>query len=155
MEIIMRIAISLVVYLALSVSVGLALAGDDLIEKEWKIYQGTWKVVTFVSDGKEAAENDTKKLTFINNADGTWSVQSEGKEISSGKSDIDPTKKPKTIDFMPTLGVGSGNEYVGIYELGKNTRKICFCEKAKGRPTEFSSPAGSARVLITFERAKK
>lgn len=151
----MRIAVSLVMGLATSISVGFALAGDDPIEKERKSYQGIWKVVALEADGKETPENDARKLTFINKADGTWVVQSEGKEISSGTSDIDPTKKPKTIDFMPTLGVGSGNEYVGIYELGKDTRQICFAEKAKGRPTEFSAPPGSGRILIKFERVKK
>jgi uncharacterized protein (TIGR03067 family) len=95
------------------------------------------EVVAFTVDGKEVAENNAKKLTFINKADGTWIVESEGKEISSGKSDIDPTKKPKTIDFMPTRGALSGNEYVGIYELGKDTRQICFIEKAKADPRSF------------------
>ncbi len=153
----MRIAtlICLTVTSFTGIGLAFALGGDDPIEKERKTYQGTWKVVSLVSDGKEANEADAQKLIFINKADGSWSVQSEGKEISSGKSDIDPAKKPKTIDFMPTLGVGSGNEYVGIYELGKNTRKICFGEKAKGRPTEFAAPAGSGHILITFERVKK
>lgn len=151
----MRKFVLLVVGLSTWIGVGLALAGDDPIEKERKSYQGVWKVVSLESDGKEAPENDARKLTFINKADGSWIVQSEGKEISSGTSDIDPTKKPKTIDFMPTLGVGSGNEYVGIYELGKDTRQICFAEKAKGRPTEFAAPAGSGRILIKFERVKK
>ena len=151
----MRIANSLVIGLILSFSAVLALAGEDSIEKERKDYQGAWRVVALQIDGKEVAENDAKKLTFINKADGTWIIESEGKEISSGKSDIDPTKKPKTIDFMPTLGVFSGNEYVGIYELGKDTRQICFVEKTKERPTEFSSPAGSGHFLIKFERLKK
>ena len=155
LEIIMRIGISLVMGLVLSFSAVFAFTGDDPIEKERKGYQGTWKVVAFEVDGKEVAENNFKKLTFINKADGTWSVEADGKEISSGKSDIDPTKKPKTIDFMGTLGVFSGNEYLGIYELGKDTRQICFVEKAKGRPTEFTAPAGSGHFLIKFERVKK
>jgi uncharacterized protein (TIGR03067 family) len=154
-EIIMRIAASFVIGLTLAFRVVFAHAGDDPVEKERKIYQGTWRVAAFVIDGKEVAENDAKKLTFINKADGAWSVESEGKEISSGKSDIDPTKKPKTIDFMPTVGVFSGNEYLGIYELAKDTRQICFAEKDKGRPTEFAAPAGSGRFLLKFERVKK
>lgn len=142
--------------LGLTFSLGLAAwAGGDAIEKERKLYQGAWKVVSFVLDGKEVAESDANKLTFINKLDGAWSVESGGKEISSGKSDIDPTQKPKTIDFMPTSGVFSGNEYLGIYELGKDTRKICFAEKSKGRPTEFEAPAGSGRFLLKFERLKK
>src|SRR5262245_12572063 len=141
--------------LALVSGAVIAVAGDDPVAKERKTYQGTWRVVAFVFDGKEAAENDARKLTFINKADGSWVARADGKEISSGQSDIDPTKKPKTIDFMPTLGVFSGNGYVGIYELDKDTRQICFAEKAKGRPTEFSSVAGSGHVLIKFERVKK
>jgi uncharacterized protein (TIGR03067 family) len=150
----MRSAITILFGLAVCVNVALAV-GDDPVEKERKLYQGTWRVTAFVVDGKEAAEQDFKKLTFINKADGSWSVMSEGKEISSGKSDIDPTTKPKTIDFLPTLGVFSGNEYLGIYELDKDTRQICFAEKGKGRPTEFSSPAGSGHFLIKFERVNK
>lgn len=151
----MRIATSLVIGLTLTFGVVMALPGDDPIEKERKSYQGTWRVVSFESDGKVVDETNAKKLTFINKADGSWSIVSEGKELSSGQSDIDPTKKPKTIDFMPTLGVFSGNEYLGIYELGKDTRQICFVEKSKGRPTEFTSPAGSGHFLLKFERVKK
>jgi uncharacterized protein (TIGR03067 family) len=129
--------------------------GEDPIAKERKFYQGTWKVTEFVIDGKAVGEDALKKLRFINKADGSWSVESDGKEISSGQSDIDPAKRPKTIDFLPTLGVFSGNEYLGIYELGKDTRQICFAPKDKGRPAEFASPAGSGQFLIKFERVKK
>ena len=150
----MRITLALVLGLAFCLTVA-ARAGDDAIEKERKLYRGTWKVVSFVLDGKEVAESDANKLIFINKADGAWSALADGKEISSGKSDIDPTQKPKTIDFMPTSGVFSGNEYLGIYELAKDTRQICFAEKSKGRPTEFEAPPGSGRFLLKFERVKK
>jgi uncharacterized protein (TIGR03067 family) len=154
MEVTMRITLIIVLGLAACSNFAFGF-GDDPIDKERKIYAGTWKVVAFTADGKEVAEDGFRKLTFINKADGSWKVESEGKEISSGQSDIDPTKKPKTIDFMPTLGVFSGNEYLGIYELGKDTRQICFAPKAKGRPTEFSSPEGSGHFLLKFERVKK
>jgi uncharacterized protein (TIGR03067 family) len=151
----MRTGTLMVVGIAVCCSAALALAGDDPITRERKLYQGTWKVTAFVIDGNEVAEDGRNKLRFINKADGSWSIESDGKEVSSGQSDIDPTKKPKTIDFLPTLGVFSGNEYLGIYELEKDTRQICFAPKAKGRPTEFSSPAGSGHFLIKFERVKK
>ncbi|MCI0682701.1 MAG: TIGR03067 domain-containing protein [Gemmataceae bacterium] len=150
----MRITLALVLSLAFSLGVA-GQAGEDAVDKERKLYQGVWKVTSFVLDGKEVDQNNAAKLLFINKADGAWIVEADGKEISSGKSDIDPTQKPKTIDFMPTSGVFSGNEYLGIYELGKDARKICFAEKSKGRPAAFEAPEGSGRFLLTFERVKK
>src|SRR5262249_4375229 len=47
--------------LALVSGAVIAVAGDDPVAKERKTYQGTWRVVAFVFDGKEAAENDAKK----------------------------------------------------------------------------------------------
>jgi uncharacterized protein (TIGR03067 family) len=75
-------------------------------------------------------------------------------EISKGTSTFDPTKKPKTIDFTPTEGEGKGNLYLGIYELGENTRKLCFAPAGKERPTEFSSTPSNEHILVTFEREK-
>jgi len=90
----------------------------------------------------------------MNGSAGTWSVRSEGKEISKGTSTFDPTKKPKTIDFTPTEGGGKGDLFLGIYRIAKETRKLCFAPSGKPRPTEFSSTAGNQHVLVTFEKVK-
>ena len=63
-------------------------------------------------------------------------------------------KKPKTIDFTPTEGGGKGDQYLGIYELGEKTRKLCFAPSGKDRPTEFSSTPENQHILVTFERVK-
>ena len=127
---------------------------DDAIKKDRKRIEGTWRIIALEVDGQKAAEEDARRLTVVNGADGTWSLQSEGKEISKGTSTIDPTKQPKTIDFTATDGDGKGDQCLGIYEIGENTRKLCFGPSGKDRPTEFSSKAGSQYVLVTFEREK-
>ena len=127
---------------------------DEAIKKDRKQYEGTWRVVALEVNGNKAKDEDAKKFTVVNGSDGTWSLRSEDKEISKGTSTIDPTKKPKTIDFTPTEGEGKGNEYLGIYELGEKTRKLCFAPAGKERPTEFSSTPGSEHILVTFEREK-
>jgi len=129
-------------------------AKDTAIKKDRKQYEGTWRVVTLEVDGNRMKDEDVKKLTVINGPDGTWSLRSEDQEISKGTSSIDPTKQPKTIDFTPTEGEGKGNQHLGIYELGTNTRKLCFAPVGKDRPTEFSSTAGSEQILVTFTREK-
>ena len=101
-----------------------------------------------------AKKENLKDLIVVNAADGTWSLRSEGKEISKGDSSIDPTKKPKTIDFTPTGGSGKGKEHLGIYQLGKNRRKMCFAPAEYGRPAKFSSEAGSRSILVTFKRTE-
>ncbi len=127
---------------------------DAAIKKDRKRIEGTWRIVALEMDGNQAQEEDAKKLTVVNGADGTWSLRSEGKEISKGTSTFDPAQKPKAIDFTPTEGGGKDNHYVGIYELGDDSRKLCFAAKGKDRPTKFSAEAGSGQILVKFERVK-
>ena len=139
---------------AMGAIVSAADAKDEAIKRDRKQIEGTWRIVALVVNGNKAMEEAAKKLTVVNGSDGTWSLLSDGKEISKGTSTFDPTKKPKTLDFTLTEGEGKGNQYLGIYELGEKTRKMCFAPPGKGRPTEFSSTAGSEHILVTFEREK-
>jgi len=127
-------------------------AKDEAIKKDRKQIEGTWRIVALEIGGNKSNEDDAKKLTVVNGSDGTWSLRSEGTEISKGISTFDTTKKPKTIDFTPTEGGGQGNQHLGIYELGEKTRKLCLAAPGKERPTEFASTAGSEHILVTFER---
>lgn len=129
-------------------------SNEELVKKDHKLIEGTWKVVALEVNGNKSSDEDVRKITVINGADGTWSIHSEGKEIIKGTSIIYPTQKPKTIDFTPTEGERKGEVHLGIYELDKNTRKLCFAPPGKARPTEFSSPLGSEVILINFERVK-
>ena len=79
----------------------------------------------------------------------------DGEKIGTGTSQIDPTKKPKTIDFTPTEGDEKGKVFRGIYEIKTNCRKLCYAETGKDRPTEFSSKPGSGHVLVILQREKE
>src|SRR5258708_101522 len=92
----------LVVSVLLTAIAAIASAGDAkdaAIKKDRKKIEGTWRVVALVVDGDKAMAEDAKKFMVINGSDGTWSLHSEDKETNKGTSTIDPTKKPKTIDF--------------------------------------------------------
>jgi uncharacterized protein (TIGR03067 family) len=129
-------------------------AKDAAIKKDRKQIEGTWRVIELVIDGNKSAEEDARKLTVVNAADGTWILRAEDREINKGTSTLDATKKPKTIDFTVTEGDGKGNLHLGIYEIGKKTRKLCFASPGKERPTAFSSTSGSEHTLVIFERKK-
>ncbi len=127
-------------------------AKDAAIQKDRNQIKGTWRVVVLVVNGNTAMEEDARKLTVVNGSDGTWSLYSEGKEVTKGTSTFDPTKSPKTLDFTPTEGDDAGKQFFGIYELGENTRKMCFAPLGKGRPADFSSSPGTEIICVTFER---
>ena len=129
-------------------------AKDKAIKKDRQRIEGTWQITALEINGNQSKEEDIQKLRVVNDSDGTWNLRSEGKEISKGTSTFDPTTKPKAIDFTPTEGEGTGEKFLGIYKLGKNTRKLCFAPSGKDRPAEFSSTPGNQHILVTFKRVK-
>jgi uncharacterized protein (TIGR03067 family) len=151
---------------ALALGVGLVFVGigslpaagddkDDAIKKDRKKYEGTWQVVSLEVDGKQTGEEDAKKITVINEADGKWTIEADGKVVARGTSVIDPTKKPKTVDLTTTEGDDKGNTALGIYEISDDTRKVCLATAGKERPTEFAAPSGSGHILAVLKRVKK
>ncbi len=127
-------------------------AKDEAIKKDRQRIEGTWQVTALTINGNQAKAKDVQKLFVVNGNDGTWAIRSDGKVISKGTSTFDPTKKPKTIDFTPTEGGSTGEKFFGIYQLRKNTRKLCFAPAGKDRPTEFSSTAENKHFLVAFKR---
>src|SRR5579871_508852 len=99
-----------VVVMAAITTIAVAATADDAaIKKDRKQIEGTWRVVELIIDGNKSAEEDARKLKVVNGADGSWILSDEEREISRGTSTIDPTMKPKTIDFTVTEGYGKGN----------------------------------------------
>ncbi len=135
-----------------SLVAAVASADEDAIKQDRQRIQGTWQITALEVNGDQAKDSDVRKLTVVNGSDGTWSIRSEGKQISKGTSTFDPTKLPKTIDFTPTEGGGIGEKFLGIYELAEHTRKLCFSPAGTDRPTEFASTAANRQILVKFKR---
>jgi uncharacterized protein (TIGR03067 family) len=93
-------------------------AKDEALNKERQRYAGTWQVEMLEVDGNKAAEEDAKKITVVNEADGKWAIEVEGKVIARGTSEIDPTKKPKTVDLAVTEGQDQGKTILGSTTAG-------------------------------------
>jgi uncharacterized protein (TIGR03067 family) len=138
---------------ALSASLLAADAKDEAIKKDRKQYEGTWQAISVEVNGNAAPEEDVKKITVINEADGKWSIASDGKAMIRGTSEIDPTKKPRTVDLTVTEGEGKGQTILGIYQFDGDTRKVCLSPAGEARPSEFSSADG--HILVVLKRVKK
>ncbi len=136
---------------------GLAPAGDtkeEAIKKDRQLYEGTWQVTSLTVNGNKRPEGDAQKIRVINQADGIGLLELDGKVVGKATFTIDPTKKPKTIDLTFTEVNNKGQTYHGIYEVGKDTRKICYPPLGQKRPTKFSSTPENGHILAVFKRVK-
>lgn len=127
---------------------------EELIQKDHKLIEGAWRILSIENDGVKIGLEDLKKFRVVNGADGSWSVRDGDTEIARGTSTFDPTQTPKAIDFNPIENGEKKATYVGIYELGEKNRKLCFAQPGDKRPTDFAAPLGSKHTYVTFERAK-
>lgn len=135
-------------------AVGFLAAGEapekDAVKKEWKKLEGTWMVVAYENNGKKADDDGIKALGEATIKDGkyTWSTGGGGIMV------IDPTKKPKQVDYSIVDSEGIVHLYKGIYELDGDTFKDCFALPDMGRPTEFKAPEGSNHAMMIHKRVK-
>jgi uncharacterized protein (TIGR03067 family) len=131
------------------------IGADEAVTKDRQLYAGTWRITSLETDGIKVSEDEAKTITVINKEDGTWTLVVEGKVASRGTSKIDPTRKPKTIDLTETEGEQKGQTILGIYEVEKDSRKLCISKSGQKRPAEFSAKRGSGHTLIFFKPVKK
>jgi len=125
-----------------------------------KKLEGTWITTSLISDGKKVPEEKAKLTTMTIKADGTWVMKNE-KESWDGTFKIDPTKKPKTGQFVGKGGRFKDKTTLDIYELDGDTLTFCYVivptgeESTKQRPTKFASEEGSGIWLSVLKREKK
>jgi uncharacterized protein (TIGR03067 family) len=133
----------------------LAPAADDKKEDKDKL-QGKWKVVKVDRDWKvsRVSESDVDFFHLVFAGDKVRVELKTSKEEGTYK--IDPKKKVKTIDFMPTTGDDKGRTLKGIYELKDDDLKICVAQEPQetDRPEKFKS-SGSRIVVYYLTRVKK
>jgi uncharacterized protein (TIGR03067 family) len=70
---------------------------------------------------------------------------------------VNTGRDPKAIDFVLKVPEPQSKEivYRGVYELEGDTLRICYSLDLNGpRPTEFSAPQGSKRVLAVWRRVR-
>jgi uncharacterized protein (TIGR03067 family) len=125
----------------------------DAIKKEYDKFEGTWKMESFMMDGKPSPSKDFADFKMTLKGDTFATEGADGK--SSGTYKIDPTKKPKTLDINFINGALDGVTMLGVYELDGDTYKVCL-PTAPGaeRPKELASKKGSGLVLEVFKRIK-
>jgi len=149
-----------VMFIAVAVSSAATLAADaadkeEAIRADRARMAGEWRVVSIEANGNTNADSVVAGITVVNRLDGTWSLLSNGNMIAEGKSTIDPTSSPKTIDLRgirASVENARGTHYRGIYEVHETTRRLCFVPADKPLPESFDGGRETGQILVTFER---
>jgi uncharacterized protein (TIGR03067 family) len=140
--------------LGLTVALGLVLAAGPATGGDAKSdlaqLKGTW---IRELDGK------TYIVTFNGEKFATIFEFAEGTTTTSGTITIDPTKKPKPMDWKFAEGTGRGEKLKGktaqtIYQLDGDTFEF-LAARQEGRPEKFPDKEGvDEYVYLVFKRVK-
>jgi uncharacterized protein (TIGR03067 family) len=127
------------------------------LREDLKALAGTWVPVSIVADGRKLGDKELN-FTVRYEASGKFSVHRDGKVLYEMTLKIDPSKKPKAIDYRQTAegeNKGKGVLVLGIYEVEGGRLRVCTMPEGKGRPAEFSSDPGSGHYFRIYKREKE
>ena len=110
-------------------------------------------MVSGAADGQPMPEETRKQMKRVCKGDQTTTTMG-GQMFIKAKITLDPSKKPKTIDYQMTDGLTKGKKQLGIYEVDGDTFKSCFGKPGAERPTDFTSKPGDGRTLSVWKREK-
>ena len=138
--------------MALSIPL-LCAAENEAVKKDLALLQGEWSMVSGSADGQSLPDDMRKQMKRVCKGDETKTTMGD-QTFMKAKIIIDPSKKPKTIDYDVTDGFTKGQKQLGIYEVTEDTFKSCFAKPGAERPTDFTSKAGEGRTLSIWKREK-
>jgi uncharacterized protein (TIGR03067 family) len=126
-------------------------ADDEAAKRDLAQLQGEWTMVSGSANGEAMPEEMRKGMKRLCKGDEITVMMGENVFLKA-KLTLDPSKKPKTIDYEMTEGYTKGKKQLGIYELNGDTFKACFNSPGAERPTEFKS--GDGLTLSEWKRKK-
>ena len=129
-------------------------AENEAVKKDLAQLQGEWSMVSGSADGESLPDVMVKRMKRVCKGDETTTTRA-GQLFFKAKITIDPSKKPKTIDYQMTDGFTKGQKQLGIYEVEGDTFRSCFGKPGAERPTDFTSKPGDGRTLSEWKRNKQ
>lgn len=124
------------------------------VKKDMAALQGEWSMVSGSADGQPMPDEMRKQMKRICKGDEATTMMG-AQVFLKAKIAIDPSKKPKTIDYQMTEGFTKGKTQLGIYEVDGDTFRSCFAKPGAERPTDFASKPGDGRTLSVWKREKQ
>jgi uncharacterized protein (TIGR03067 family) len=127
---------------------------EEANAKEYRVFEGTWRIVAMQIGGKDfPAEAFKNSLLIFKGRDFT---AINHRATTRGSFLVDTTKSPKTMDITIIDGPAKGAIYKNIYELKGDTYKLCGTSTAgKDRPKDFESKSDNGYIVQVLKREKQ
>ncbi len=139
----------------LLLSVGFLVAADDAKDAakvDQDKLQGTWAMVSVEVGGQQVGEDMLKDFQLTVQGD-KYTVKRGDETMVVATFKVDPTKKPKEVDFTATEGEHKGKTFRGIYAFEGDTFKLCRHQQPdEKRPTEFK--AEGELLVVVWKKTK-
>ena len=122
--------------------------------KDRAALQGEWEIVSASRDGQAAPAQAIRNSRRSAHGD-TTIVMVGGQMVLRATFRLDPSKKPKTIDYRVLGGnPPAGSLQLGIYDFMGDMLRFCFAPPGAPRPTEMTTHTGDLRTCSVWRRAK-
>jgi uncharacterized protein (TIGR03067 family) len=116
----------------------------DAVAEELRKLQGTWRQVAYERGGVKSPIDEeagwSPRVTFT--GDAFVVTLADGSVPIRGTFHLDPTRSPKTVDWMDSIGEDAGKVIPAIYELEGDRFTFCAASPGLPRPTEFRTGPG-------------
>ena len=110
--------------------------------------KGEWQLTSRVENGT-ASDPDLIKNRRMVVGDGKYTLYNGKDEFLTAAFKVDATQKPQHFDITDARF-----NQLGVVKLEGDVLTLCLAPSGAARPTEFESPAGKSRILVTYTRVR-
>jgi uncharacterized protein (TIGR03067 family) len=129
-------------------------AQSPAAQRDYQLLSGTWRLTRGVNNGKPVPASEARNTILITDRNTfRFPKVSRAGTSPAGHFTINPDTRPKQVDSTAESGSNAGQVSRGIYEIPDPThQRTCFGPPGGTRPTEFTSPPGSGRILQYWKK---
>lgn len=114
--------------------------------------EGEWSMVSGILDGRPMDESLVKWVKRVTQGNQT-TVYAGPQVMLQAEFTHDPSKSPKTIDYINTAGSNKGKIQHGIYAFEGDLLRIYMSAPGVARPAKFNLKPGKEGTLTVWKKA--
>jgi uncharacterized protein (TIGR03067 family) len=127
--------------------------GTDDARKDAEALKGSWAMVSLTLSGREMPEGQVSEGRMVVRGDGLTTTWAGRDTFATFK--LDPATTPRAIDITFKDGPLKDQTVKGIYKFEGDHFVMCrAAQPDRERPADFSSDAGSGRIMVVWKREK-